>query len=157
MIQVQRLKGQAIFRRGQIDVANTRVARVSQKLDDGILDTADVMTGLPAFCLGHPEAHVAPTEVLLHPKRALLPCGGYEINQLGYIGHLGSPTLLCDVDSARLADDDDAHLTGILHLALDLPGDVVGKDCGRRIGYPLGLDHDVQLAASLHRDRKAHV
>ncbi len=58
--------------------------------------------------------------------------------------------LLRDVNGARLANDDDADLAGILHLVLDLLGNVVGQNRGLGIGDLLGLDHDAELATSLH-------
>ncbi len=59
--------------------------------------------------------------------------------------------LLRHTDRAGLADNDHADLAGILHLVLDLLGDVVGKDRGLSIGDLLRLNHHVELAAGLHR------
>ena len=58
--------------------------------------------------------------------------------------------LFSDIDSAALANHDDAHLTGILHLFLDLMGDIVSQDRGLGIGDLVRLNHDVDLATSLH-------
>ena len=58
--------------------------------------------------------------------------------------------LFSDIDSAALANHDDAHLTGILHLFLDLMGDVMSQDRGLSIGNLVRLNHDVNLATSLH-------
>ena len=58
--------------------------------------------------------------------------------------------LFSDIDSAALANHDDAHLTGILHLFLDLMGDIVSQDRGLGIGDLVRLNHHVDLATSLH-------
>ena len=58
--------------------------------------------------------------------------------------------LFSDIDSTALANHDDAHLTGILHLFLDLTGDIVSQNRGLGIGDLVRLNHDVDLATSLH-------
>lgn len=64
----------------------------------------------------------AVSEVILDPETALAAHIVYEIAEgIAFHGLLGV------VDRTALADDDDFHLARILHLVLDLLGDVVGK------------------------------
>ena len=58
--------------------------------------------------------------------------------------------LFSDIDGTALANHDDAHLTGILHLFLDLMGDIVRKHRGLSIGDLVRLNHDMNLATGLH-------
>ena len=51
---------------------------------------------------------------------------------------------------AGLADHDDMDLAGVLHLVLDLLGDVVGEDGCLGVVDLVRLDHDADLAACLH-------
>src|SRR6202162_2788007 len=63
--------------------------------------------------------------------------------------------LLGHFHRARLADDDDLDVAGVLHLGLDALGDVLGKLVGVEVGDLLGLGHDAELAPGL--DRVAHL
>ena len=58
--------------------------------------------------------------------------------------------LFSDIDGTALANHDNAHLTGILHLFLDLVGDIVRKHRGLGIGDLVRLNHDMDLATGLH-------
>src|SRR5262245_3851376 len=60
-----------------------------------------------------------------------------------------------DFDGARLPDDHDLDVTGVLHLVLDALADVLGQLMGVEVGDDLGARHHAQLAASL--DRVAHL
>ena len=73
-----------------------------------------------------------------------------DIDAINEMSSFASLMLFSDIDSAALANHDDAHLTGILHLFLDLMGDIVSQDRGLGIGDLVRLDHDVDLATSLH-------
>src|SRR5574341_964020 len=56
------------------------------------------------------------------------------------------------LDAPDLAHDRDADLARILQLLLDALGDVPGEDLGPDVVDVLGLDHDPDLAAGLHRE-----
>ena len=58
--------------------------------------------------------------------------------------------LFSDIDGTALANHDNANLTGILHLFLDLMGDIVRKHRGLGIGDLVRLNHDMNLATGLH-------
>ena len=73
-----------------------------------------------------------------------------DIDAINEMSSFASLMLFSDIDSAALANHDDAHLTGILHLFLDLMGDIVSQDRGLGIGNLVRLDHDVDLATGLH-------
>src|SRR6185295_13511070 len=59
------------------------------------------------------------------------------------------------LDRARLTDDHDLDVAGVLHLGLDALADVLGELVRVEVGDLLGLGHDAQLAAGL--DRVAHL
>lgn len=61
-------------------------------------------------------------KVLLDAKVALP-----DIDAINEMSSFASLMLFSDIDSAALANHDDAHLTGILHLFLDLMGDIVSQ------------------------------
>ena len=58
--------------------------------------------------------------------------------------------LLRDANGPGFANHDNANLAGILHLVLDLLGDIVCENGCLGVRDLLGLDHDVKLATSLH-------
>src|SRR5215510_15276986 len=62
-----------------------------------------------------------------------------------------APHLLRVLDRARLAHHRDLDLARVLELLLDLLGDVARHDLRREVVDVLGLDHDPDLAAGLHR------
>ena len=63
---------------GEVDRASPGIASVPQRLDDDVLDVLDIVLGLPALGLGHAEANVPLTEVLLDAEIRFPGHGGDE-------------------------------------------------------------------------------
>ena len=64
--------------------------------------------------------------------------------------------LLGVFDAASFTDHGHANLAGVLQLLLDSAGDTPSERKGLVIGQLLGLDHDAQFAAGLHRKTFFH-
>jgi len=58
--------------------------------------------------------------------------------------------LFCIFDAAQFADHIDLDLPGIFHFSLNLLGDLLGHEYGRRIIDHLRLDDDTYLTAGLN-------
>ena len=76
-----------LLTRGEVDIASTRVACVSQHFDNDVLDMLDIVFGLTALCLGNAQANEAVAEVLLDAKVSLAGHGGDERNEVVAVRH----------------------------------------------------------------------
>lgn len=127
-------RADAIFLgRGEIDLVGAGIASITEHFDDDVLDMLNVVLSLAPLGLRNAEADIPLAKVLLDAKVALP-----DIDAINEMSSFASHMLFSDIDSAALANHDDAHLTGILHLFLDLMGDIVSQDRGLGIGDLVG-------------------
>ena len=135
----------AFTRRGDENGFGSRIAGVAQHLDDHVLGAANIVLGLTSLGLGAAKTNEAISEVVLDSEMAFAGDLFDELFEI-VLRHGG---LLGNAYRAALANDDDLHLAGVLHLVFDLLRYIVGQDLGGGLVDDLGLHHDANLAAGL--------